>query len=203
MARLQSGSVTAASTRRTKKSGIRLGEPPTPVPEPFASLLLRAVNERENMNTATNPAARWLFPGRRAGQPLNVETLRTCIRGLGIPSAATRVAAVRQLVLQAPAPVVATALGFCYGGGPTSDREPTISSVRAGQQRCAGGLGYYSLGASELPDTVSDKICGRYCSPLTIVPGAAPRVCEPRSRWSDGPPGSRQGNGSGTLPQRG
>jgi hypothetical protein len=93
---------------------IRLGEPPTPVPEPFASLLLRAVNERENMHTATNPAARWLFPGRRAGQPLNVETLRTCIRELGIPAAATRVAALRQLVLQAPAPVVATALGFCY-----------------------------------------------------------------------------------------
>jgi hypothetical protein len=98
---------------------IRLGEPPTPVPEPFASLLLRAVNERENMNTATNPAARWLFPGQRAGQPLNVETLRECIRELGIPAAATRVAAtrvaaLRQLVLQAPAPVVATALGFCH-----------------------------------------------------------------------------------------
>ena len=93
---------------------IRLGDPPTPVPEPFASLLLRAVNERENTHTATNPDARWLFPGRRAGQPLNVDTLRTCIRELGIPGSATRVAALRQLVLQAPAPVVATALGFCY-----------------------------------------------------------------------------------------
>jgi hypothetical protein len=30
------------------------------------------------------------------------------------PAAATRVATLRQLVLQAPAPVVATALGFCH-----------------------------------------------------------------------------------------
>lgn len=93
---------------------IRLGEPPTPVPEPFAGLLLRTVGERENMQTATNPSARWLFPGRRAGQPLHAATLQPLIRALGIPSAATRVAALRQLVLQAPAPVAAKALGFHY-----------------------------------------------------------------------------------------
>lgn len=93
---------------------IRLGQPPTPVPEPFASLLLQATSERENMQTATNPSARWLFPGRRAGQPLTAATLQPLIRELGIPSAATRVAALRQLVLQAPAPVIATALGFHY-----------------------------------------------------------------------------------------
>lgn len=92
----------------------RLGEPSTPVPEPFASLLLRAAGERENTQTATNPAARWLFPGRRAGQPLHVDTLHPCIRELGIPSAATRLAALHQLVPQAPTPVVAQALGFCY-----------------------------------------------------------------------------------------
>jgi len=93
---------------------IRLGEPPTPVPEPFAGLLLQAVSQRENMQTATNPGARWLFPGRRAGQPLNAATLQPLIRELGIPSTATRVAALRQLVLQAPAPVIAKALGFHY-----------------------------------------------------------------------------------------
>lgn len=93
---------------------IRLGQPLTPVPEPFASLLLRAANERDNMHTATNPDARWLSPGRRAGQPINVGTLRTHTRQLGIPSTATRVAALRQLVLQAPAPIIAKALGFHY-----------------------------------------------------------------------------------------
>lgn len=45
---------------------IRLGDPPAPVPEPFASLLLRHVEQWLNLTTATNPAARWLFPGRPA-----------------------------------------------------------------------------------------------------------------------------------------
>jgi hypothetical protein len=91
---------------------IRFGEPPTSVPEPFATLLLQATARRDNLQTATNPGARWLFPGRRAGQPLNVNTLTELVRDLGIPALAGRTAALRQLVLQAPAPVVAQALGY-------------------------------------------------------------------------------------------
>lgn len=41
---------------------IRFGEPPTPVPEPFATLLLQATTRRDNLQSATNPGARWLFP---------------------------------------------------------------------------------------------------------------------------------------------
>jgi len=91
---------------------IRFGEPPTPVPEPFATLLLRASAQRDNLQTATNPGARWLFPGRRAGQPLHASHLTQLVRDLGIPALAGRTAALRQLVLQAPAPVVAQALGY-------------------------------------------------------------------------------------------
>jgi hypothetical protein len=91
---------------------IRLGDPPTPVPEPFATLLLQAATRRGNMNTAANPAARWLFPGRRAGQPLNPATLGALISDLGVPTVTARTAALRQLVLQTPAPVVAQSLGF-------------------------------------------------------------------------------------------
>jgi len=91
---------------------IRFGEPPTPVPEPFAALLLQATAQRDNLQTATNPGARWLFPGRRAGQPLHANTLTQLVRDLGIPALAGRTAALRQLVLQAPAPVVAQALGY-------------------------------------------------------------------------------------------
>ncbi len=91
---------------------LRLGDPPSPVPEPFAELLGRLVDNRQNMNSAANPTSRWLFPGRRAGQPLSPATLGPLICELGIPTQATRVAALRQLVLQAPAPVVAQALGF-------------------------------------------------------------------------------------------
>ena len=89
-----------------------LGDPPSPVPQPFAELLVRLAGDRQNMNSAANPTSRWLFPGRRAGQPLNPPTLGPLICELGIPTQATRVAALRQLVLQAPAPVVAHALGF-------------------------------------------------------------------------------------------
>jgi hypothetical protein len=91
---------------------IRFGQPPTPVPEPFATLLLQATTQRDNLQTATNPGARWLFPGRRGGQPLHVNTLTQLVRDLGIPGLAGRTAALRQLVLQAPAPVVAQALGY-------------------------------------------------------------------------------------------
>jgi hypothetical protein len=52
---------------------LRLGEPPSPVPAAFAQLLLAWISERDNMNTATNPDSRWLFPGRRAGQPMHPE----------------------------------------------------------------------------------------------------------------------------------
>jgi hypothetical protein len=49
---------------------------------------------------------------KRAGQPLHARTLLPLIHQLGIPAQATRLAALRQLVLQAPAPVIADALGY-------------------------------------------------------------------------------------------
>ena len=91
---------------------LHLGNPPTPVPQPVAELLLALRDQRTNMRTATNRDARWLFPGRRAGQPLTVDTIAPLIRDLGVPTVPGRLAALRQLVLQAPAPVVAQALGF-------------------------------------------------------------------------------------------
>lgn len=91
---------------------LRLGDPPTPVPEPLASLLLAYVADRPNMATATNPDSRWLFPGRRAGQPMQPEGIRVLLRRLDVPAQRARATAIRQLVLQMPAPVVAQALGY-------------------------------------------------------------------------------------------
>jgi len=91
---------------------IRLGDPPTPVPEPFAELLLHHIDQRLNLTTATNPNARWLFPGRRGGQPMTPDTLEKRLRQHQIPGLRGRTAAIRQLVLQAPAPVVANMLGY-------------------------------------------------------------------------------------------
>lgn len=91
---------------------LRLGEPPSPVPGPVAELLLSWIGQRTNMNTATNRESHWLFPGRRAGQPMHPETLGALIRALGVPNIPGRVGALYQHVLELPAPVVADALGY-------------------------------------------------------------------------------------------
>ncbi|MBA2810896.1 hypothetical protein E0500_026730 [Streptomyces sp. KM273126] len=91
---------------------LRLGEPASPVPAPVASLLLAYIADRDNMNTATNQASRWLFPGRRGDQPARPDHLSALLGEIGIPVAAARGAAIRQQLLELPAPVVADALGY-------------------------------------------------------------------------------------------
>ncbi|MFC8717841.1 hypothetical protein [Kitasatospora sp. NPDC057198] len=63
------------------------------------------------MNTATNQASRRLFPGRRAGQPARPDHLSALLGEIGVPVAAARGAAVRQQLLELPAPAVADAPG--------------------------------------------------------------------------------------------
>lgn len=58
------------------------------------------------------PASTWLFPGRRAGQPLRPEWLAKQIRQLGISTLPARGAALRQHIQDSPAPIIADALGF-------------------------------------------------------------------------------------------
>lgn len=91
---------------------LRLGDPASPVPAPVAALLLAHIANRDNMNTATNPASRWLFPGRRAGQPSRPDHLSALLNDVGVPAAAARGAAIRRQLLELPAPVVADALGY-------------------------------------------------------------------------------------------
>lgn len=94
---------------------LRLGDPPVPVPEPLAGLLLELAGSRANMNTASNPACDWLFPGTRAGQPITPGALLRQLRACGLPVTRTRTATFRHLVSRAPAPVVAQALGYHSG----------------------------------------------------------------------------------------
>jgi hypothetical protein len=61
---------------------LRLGDPPVPVPAPFADLLLALAGNRTNMATATNQDARWLFPGAPTWAADTTEQSRT-----GSPSA--------------------------------------------------------------------------------------------------------------------
>lgn len=91
---------------------LRLGDPPTSVPQPFAEVLTRYLNNRLNLTTAGGATNPFLFPGRRTGQPLHTTSLRLRLRNLGLPNLDGRTAAIRQFVLQAPAPVIAGMLGY-------------------------------------------------------------------------------------------
>lgn len=66
---------------------LRLGEPPSPVPEPLAELLFCWIDSRGNMNTATTPlpVAVPLSPSR---QPLHPDVLPALLNDLGIPTTA-------------------------------------------------------------------------------------------------------------------
>lgn len=85
---------------------IRLGEPPSPLPAPVAALLDQLAA------AAAGSSPPWLFPGRLPAQPISYRTLNRWLRELGFPLIEARVSALRQLVLQAPAPVIADALGY-------------------------------------------------------------------------------------------
>ncbi|UKZ02702.1 hypothetical protein BOQ63_000785 (plasmid) [Streptomyces viridifaciens] len=92
---------------------LRLGDPPTPVPEPFAGVLLNYIHTaRPNRPNGTAPASDWLFPGRRAGQPMDPASLGRRLAVAGIPTLHGRTATLQQLVLQAPPSVVAGMLGY-------------------------------------------------------------------------------------------
>ncbi|MEV6592552.1 hypothetical protein [Streptomyces acidicola] len=91
---------------------LRLGAPPTPVPEPVADLLLDYLQALPANVPAINQNSPWLLPGRRPSQPMNPGTLRDALRKLGVPVEKGRTSAIRQLVLQAPVPVIAQALGY-------------------------------------------------------------------------------------------
>ena len=69
---------------------IRLGDPPAPVPEPFAAMLLelsRQPGEHEHRHQPGRPLA---VPGQRAGQPLNAGTILEELRQLGFSTATAR-----------------------------------------------------------------------------------------------------------------
>ncbi|MDO2380090.1 site-specific recombinase [Rhodococcus ruber] len=92
---------------------LKLGEPPTPVPEPFARVLHQQRNNRLNLNTGTTDSP-WLFPSTRAGQHICANTILHKLRDLGIDRKAARVVALRHLVTRTPPAVVATMLGNSY-----------------------------------------------------------------------------------------
>ena len=108
---------------------LRLGEPASPIPAPVASLLQEYIAGRANIPTATNPASRWLFPGRRAGQPCRPDHLSALLGKAGVPASAARGAAIRQQLLEMPAPVVAGALATTTKPPPVSSTKPAVNGA--------------------------------------------------------------------------
>lgn len=66
-----------------------IGDPPTPAPGPRADLLRELLAERAAFS-GPNRESDWLFPDRRAGQPLQHHSLGTALRQSGIPVQAGR-----------------------------------------------------------------------------------------------------------------
>jgi hypothetical protein len=94
---------------------LSLGEgDPAPVPEPFATLLMEHLASRPNMRTGSSSGSEWLFPGYRPGRHIHPNTLMQRLREVGINLLGARNAALRGLVTEVPAPIVAEMLGYSY-----------------------------------------------------------------------------------------
>ncbi|WP_405475453.1 hypothetical protein [Streptomyces sp. NBC_00009] len=90
---------------------VQLGDPPSPLPKPVADVMRAYMQSRQYLPCASSRSSRWLFPGRQPGQPMTPVSLQVYLRKIGVPPQRGRTSAIRQLVLQAPVPVIAKALG--------------------------------------------------------------------------------------------
>ncbi len=100
------------------------------------AVLMRAyIQSRQHLPYASSRNSQWLFPGRQPGQPMNPVSLQVHLREIGVPPQRGRTSAIRQLVLQAPAPVIVKALG--YHDKVCHQRQPARTATRLGTE--AGG----------------------------------------------------------------
>ena len=123
---------------------LKLGADWLEVPEPVATVLRQHLRNRSNMTTAANPASPWLFPGQLAGEHLSYRRLVRVLHQLGIPARASRLAAWRELVRQAPPAVLADALG--------------VSAGTAMRHAFLGGAGWSAYAARRRAHTPDDKM---------------------------------------------
>jgi hypothetical protein len=111
LSRILTLTTTDLTSDENSHSWLNRGDTPSPLPPPFDTLLHQLAATRHD-HTPANHTSNWLFPGRNAGQPATYRAMLTQLRNHGLPLRTARISALRQLVLQAPAPVIADALGF-------------------------------------------------------------------------------------------
>ena len=143
---------------------LRLGDPPSPVPAPFGALLHQLAATRHD-HVPANYGSDWLFPGRNAGQPAEYRSIAAQLREHGLPLRTARVSALRQLVLQVPAPVVADALGFHH-------TTTTRQHVNAGAT-----WSHYVAGSPAIPTRT--KVTERAAGAGTVLPATGPAGSPP------------------------
>ncbi|MDO0929662.1 hypothetical protein QQY24_31485 [Streptomyces sp. TG1A-8] len=78
----------------------------------FMAVCCRCGPRRHKVGTCSDRAARTRGACPGCGQPLGPNHLSTLLNQVGIPIAAARDAAIRQQLLELPAPIVADALGY-------------------------------------------------------------------------------------------
>jgi hypothetical protein len=77
-------------------------------------LLREHLASRPHLRTTSGPDSQWLFPGSHPGRHIHPQTLVKRLRKLGINLLGARNAALRGLVTEIPAPLVAEMLGYSY-----------------------------------------------------------------------------------------
>jgi integrase len=88
---------------------LRISDDLVPVPAPLAGLIERLAERRNNVTGAGHPDDDLLFPGGRAGHPIEPDQLALRLNRLGVTRAA-RTAALDALLATVPAPVLAKLL---------------------------------------------------------------------------------------------
>lgn len=80
---------------------------PPPLDEPWRAL----ATSLQNRQTAAQPHAHWVFPGRKPGQPINPGHLRQRLRGI-FEARAARLGTIHELTKLAPVAILADTLGY-------------------------------------------------------------------------------------------
>jgi hypothetical protein len=88
---------------------VRISDDLVPIPAPLARFVGQLMERRRNVTGAGHPDSEWLFPGGRAGQPVEPDQLALRLNRLGVTRAA-RTAALDALLATVPAPVLAKLL---------------------------------------------------------------------------------------------
>jgi hypothetical protein len=84
------------------------------IPAPFDAVFSTHLATLPHQNTSAHARETWLFPGQRPGEHVHQNTLMNRLRRNGIDLLGAKNAAIRSLVLEIPAPLVAEAFNYSY-----------------------------------------------------------------------------------------